>query len=409
MTNYIVGLDIGSKTIKAAVGEIKRDGNLSVRALFTGPSAGIKKGVVDDIGDATQALSPILTEIKKRYRSADARMFVGIGASDLKVHSSIGVVAVSRADYEIYGDDISRAIQSAGAVNTPPNRMILHAIVKEYIVDGVTDIKDPLGMNGNRLEVNSLIIEVFAPAIKNMSKCIEMLGSKIKDFILTPLADARAVLSKEQKGLGVVVIDIGFGKTSMCVYEEDKLMHAAIFPVGSGNITNDIAIGLRIPVAMAETIKISFGSALSKDISVRETIELSKIKEGIKGVAKKKFIAEIIESRLSEIFEFINNDLKLITKAGKLPAGAILVGGGVKIPGIVELAKRELALPIQLGIPDAKNIEITTNELALQLEDPTFACSYGLLLWGYDTLTESKPLPIPGKGALKKILRYFAP
>src|SRR3989344_4890392 len=170
------------------------------------PSAGLRKGVVDDISEVTQALSPVLAQVKKMGKASDTGIFLGVGSGDVKVQSSIGVVAVSRADYEIYEDDVHRAIQSAQAINIPPNRMVLHSIVKEFIVDGVKDIRDPLGMIGNRLEVNSLIIDAFTPGIKNLSKCVEILGGNLSGLVLGALADARAVLTKNQKELGVALV-----------------------------------------------------------------------------------------------------------------------------------------------------------------------------------------------------------
>ncbi len=408
MQQYLVGLDIGNGSIKAAIGEVKREG-LSLAGFLKFPSSGIRKGVLHDLGDATQALSPVLAEIKKRNKHAGERVFLGIASNDVKVHSSVGVVAVSRADYEIYRDDIDRAIQSAQAVNLSPNRMVLHAIVQEYIVDGVRDIKDPLGMVGSRLEVHSLILEVFQPNVKNLARVPEMLGCEVKDVFLSPFADARAVLSKNQKELGVVLINIGFGKTTMCVYEEGKLMHAAVFPVGSANITNDLAIGLRIPVPVAEVVKRSFGSALPREISARDSVDLSKVREGLKGHVSKKFIAEIIEVRLAEILEFVHNDLKVLGKAGRLPAGAVLVGGGSKIPGAVEVARHELKLSAQIGAPDGGMVPPSDPETALQSEDPEFTTALGLLLLGHEKLGEGRGLPIPGGAFIKKMLRYFIP
>ena len=381
MNQFIAGLDIGSRSIKAVIGSLERGGLTIVEAVKR-PSAGMRKGVVQDLSEVTQALSPVIGEMKKIGKAAAGNIFLGIGSSDLKVQSSLGVVAVSRADYEIYEDDVNRAVASAQAVNLAPNRMVLHAIVKEYIVDGVHDIQDPIEMTGNRLEVSSLIIDAFAPALKNLSKCVEILGGSVTNVVLNPLADARAVLTRNQKELGVVLVDIGFGKTSMCVYEEGKLLHAAVFPAGSGNVTNDLAIGLKIPTEAAELVKLSFGSAMAREVAVRDAIELAKIDPRAKGTVQRKFIAEIIEVRLAEIFEFVNNELKYIGKASRLPAGVVLVGGGAKLPGVVELAKQELKLSAQIGIPEMHQFEVGTSDTGTKLEDPEFSCALGLVLGG---------------------------
>jgi cell division protein FtsA len=412
MSHYIVGLDIGSHTIKAVVGERKRDDRLTLVRAIKMPALGLRKGVVQDVGEATQSLSPVLAEIKKISKSASGNIFLGIGSSDVSIQSSSGVVAVSRADSEIYQDDINRAIQSAHAVHIPPNRVVLHSIVKEYVVDGVSDIRDPLEMIGSRLEVKSLIIDAFAPSVKNVSKCVEILGGGLGGFILGPLADARAALTKSQKELGVVLINIGFGKTGMCVYEEGKLLHTAIFPVGSGNVTNDLAVGLKVPVAIAETVKLSFGSALAKEISGRDSVDLSKIDAHAEGVISKKFISQIIEIRLAEILEFVNNELAAIGRAKQLPGGAVITGGGAKLPGLVELARQELKLSAQIGIPDSAFLSGANNESVQTVEDPEFACALGLLLTGYDREKETRAASRVFRGmsdALRKIFRYFVP
>ncbi len=408
-SSFVAGLDIGSQSVKAVVGEIGRGGSFRVIEVLKFPSAGIRKGVVQDVSEVTQSLSPAIAAMKKIGKAASANIFLGLASSDLKVQQSLGVVAVSRADFEIYQDDVNRAIQSAQAVNLAPNRMVLHSIVREYIVDGVRDIRDPLEMTGNRLEVSSLIIDAFAPSVKNLTKCVEILGGGVGGIILGPLANARAVLTKNQRELGVVVVDIGFGKTSMCVYEEGKLLHAAVFPVGSGHATNDLAIGLKVPTETAEVVKLSFGSAIAREVAVREAIELTKIDGRSRGTVQRRFIAEIIEVRLAEIFELVNNELKYIGKSAKLPGGIVLVGGGAKLPGIVDLAKQELKLSAQIGIPETHGFELGSPEIGIKLEDPEFTCALGLMLWGYDKSTESATIQFQMKGLLSKMFRYFAP
>jgi cell division protein FtsA len=384
--NYITGLDIGTNSIKAVVAEVKNDGKTVVLKIFKTPSGGMRKGAVDDLAEMTRALNIMFSEVKKISRNALKNMFLNVGGSDIKTQSSKGIVAVSRADYEIHQDDVDRAVQASQAINLPPNRMVLHAITREFVVDGVGDIRDPLGMIGNRLEVNSLIIDAFAPAVKNLTKCVEMAGASVGGLIFSPLASARAVLTKNQKDLGVALVDIGFGTTSLCVYEEGKLLHAAIFPVGSGNITNDLAIGLKTSVEAAEAVKLTFGTASPKGISGRENIDLKKIDSHAKTAVSRRLVADIIEVRLAEIFEFVNNELKLIGRAGRLPVGAVLTGGGSKMPGLVDLAKDELNLPAQIGIPDISSLEMPSGELSLQAEDPEFVASLGLLMWGRDRM-----------------------
>jgi cell division protein FtsA len=317
-------------------------------------------------------------------------------------------VAVSRADFEIHQDDVDRVIEASQAVNLPLNRMVLHAITQEFVVDGVGDIRDAIGMVGNRLEVNSLIIDSFSPAVKNLTRCLEIVGAEIGGIVFSPIAIARSALSRSQKELGVVLVDIGFGKTSMSVYEENKLVHAAVFPVGSGNATNDLAIGMKCSIPVAELVKFSFGSALAKELPPREMVDLRKIDPAARGSVARRFIAEIIEVRLAEIMEFVDNELKRINKSRKLPAGVVLVGGGSKMPAMVELVKQELHLPSQVGVPDISSLDLADGELRNQVEDPEHACALGLLQIGSDQMSQKSSVPI-NAGFLRKIFRYFMP
>lgn len=412
--NFVTGLDIGSQNIKAAIAEVKNDRQASLVRILKTPSGGMRKGSVDDLTEITRALNIMFGEIKKISKNAIKNIYLNIGGPDIRVQSSKGIVAVSRADNEVYQDDIDRVVQASQAISLPSNRMILHAIVREFVVDGVGDIRDPLGMVGNRLEVNSLIIDAFAPAVKNLIKCVEMAGATVSGLVFSPLASAQAVLSKNQKELGVALMDIGFGTTSLCVFEENKLLHSAIFPVGSGNVTNDLAIGLKTSIDAAEVVKLTFGAASLKGVSGREQIDLKKIDFNAKNNVARRAIISIIEVRLAEIFEFVNNELKLIGRAGRLPAGMVLVGGGSKLPGIIDFARDELKLPAQIGIPDISNLEVPSGEISLQIENPESVCSLGLLLegkkrmYGEETIKNTKTIGKVG-GWFKKIFNELLP
>lgn len=411
---YITALDFGTSQIRALTAETQKDGKLSLFGVFKIPSIGLRKGEIVSMDEATHSLNRIINEIKQINKLAAKNIFINIGGSNIKFQNSRGIVAVSRVDNEIYPDDVNRVIKASQSINLGSNRMILHTITREFVVDGIAEISDPLGMTGSRLEVNSLIIDAFKPAVNNLIKAVEAAGGKIGGLIYSPLASGRSVLTKAQKELGATAIDIGFNTTSMAAYEEGKLIQAAVFPVGASNITNDLAIGLKCPIKAAETIKLSFGSALSREISNKEKIDLHQIDESLKSTVSRRFVSEIIEVRLAEIFELVNNELKLVGKAGKLPAGAVITGAGAKMPGIVELAKQELKLPAQIGIPELSDIEFISGEFSAQggkaqLEDLEFSVCDGLLLWGIDQSLKDQNWSMAKNGLISKILKHFLP
>ena len=420
---FITALDIGTNKIKALVAESKNN-KLFLHKIFRAPSSGIRKGEIVDIDETKISLKEIFEKIKEFDKSAVKNIFVNIGGANIKSHNSKGIIAVSRGDNEITQDDIDRVNKASQAIKLHSNREIIHTITKEFIIDGIEDIRDPLGMNGARLEVNNIIIDAFSPNIKNIISLIEMLGGNIGGLAYNPLVASRAVLTKIQKDLGAVLIDIGAGATSIGVYEEGKLLHAASFPVGAGHITNDLAIGLKCSVKLAELIKIFFGCATLKGISPKEKITLddiveksgidfSDVEKNFKAVISKREVVDIIESRLTEIFEFVNNELKLINKAGRLPGGAILCGGGAKLPLILDLAKEELGLPVEIGLLVRqladKNIEIIDSDADGDVFNPEFAVAFGLLLLGEEHYSNVNKWSISDKFSIKSILRYFMP
>lgn len=406
---YITSLDIGTSEIRALVAETQKDRRLSLAGLFKSKAEGLRKGEIVSIDDASRVLALLFDDIKKIHKTALKNIFLGVGGSNIKMESSRGIAAVSRSDNEIYQDDVQRVIKASQAISLGPNRMILHTLTREFIVDGTSGIVDPLGMVGNRLEVQSLIIHSFKSSVNSLIKCVEAVGGEVAGLIFNPLAASRAVLSKIQKDLGVVVIDIGAGTTGVCVYEENNLLQVMVLPMGATNITNDLAIGLRCGVGSAETIKLSFGFALPKEVGTRERLELQEIDPNLKSNVTRRFISEIIEVRLAEIFELVNNELKLMGRNSRLPAGVVVTGGGAKMPGIVDLAKEELKLPAQIGIPVLDNLEVNDPEVRLELEDPRFSVALGLLLWGGDESFKGKWSSSKKSGWAGKFFKHFLP
>lgn len=405
--SQVLGLDVGSETIKAVIAETSSsEEGVILRAGFTRPSAGLRKGVVVDMEAAGASIDTLLDNVRAVSRSAPKNIYLRVGGADVRVQNSRGITAVARANSEIYKDDVDRVIQASEAINLPPNRMILHTIKREFIVDGVGDIHDPLGMVGARLEVMSLIIDAFQPTIKNLSKCVELAGGSIGGLVFGPLAAATAVLTNNQKELGVVLIDIGYGTTGISVYEENKLLYTRVFPVGAGHITNDLAIALKIPVEVAEKIKLSYGYAASRGVSSKEKIELQKLDSEVKGTPSRKFIAEIIESRCVEICELINKELRSIGKERQLPAGVVLTGGGAKLPGMVDLVKEQLKLSTQIGLPTGGVFQAESQNTAKLLESPEYATLLGLVLCSDEFVSRR---PSPNGKTVVHFLKNFLP
>lgn len=373
----IVGLDVGSHKIRVLVARPPDEENQKPQIIGFGeaPSVGIRKGVIVDVEDAVASISEALEKAERTAGVPVEHATVSVSGSHISSQKSKGVIAVSRADSEITEEDIGRALEAASAISVPPNHEILHVLPLAFSVDDQVGIKDPVGMTGIRLEVEALIIEGSVSFIKNLTKCIHRVHLDLDALVVAPLASSMAVLSKRQKELGVISIDIGAGTTGIAVYEEGDVIHTSIIPVGSDHITNDLAIGLRTSIDVAEKIKVSYGSALSHEIGEDEEIDLSKLSKEEEVVIQRRRVAEIIEARLSEIFSMINKDLKKLGRAGKLPGGAVVTGGGSKIPGLVDLAKEELKLPAQIGFPE--NIPGITDAI----DDPVYASTQGLIMW----------------------------
>lgn len=393
----ITGLDIGSTAIRVAVAQVSSGENLQVIGLAEVPSEGIHKGVVTSIDDAVSAISTCLEKVERMTGSPVEHAWVGINGSHIQAQSSHGVIAVAKPNGEIEEDDVSRVVEAAQAVATPPNYEILHVLPRSFTVDGQIGIKDPIGMTGVRLEVEAQIIEGQTAQVKNLTKCVYRAGVDIDDLVLGVLANAEAVVTKRQKELGVAIVNIGGSTTSLLVCEDGDPLHAAILPVGSGHITNDIAIGLRTSIDVAERLKIDYGQASAADVGKREEIDLSELSQE-EGIVNRKQLAEIIEARLEEIFHLVDKELSKIDRSGKLPAGVVLTGGGVKLPGVVDVAKAAFRLPATLGYP---------LEVASPLEkvnDPAFSTALGLVRWGMVQTERPTGFHLPRFSSVSQVL-----
>ena len=395
-SNIITGIDIGSNSIKILTAQrSSKESGLEVLDIAEMPSLGIRKGIVMDIQEVAKNIRSLVVKVEKSEDRKINNVYVNIGGNHLSIISSHGLVSVSRADQKISREDIDRVMQAAQVVNLPSNNEILEIFPKEFIIDGQKELKDPLDMKGLRLEVEILALCVFSPYLKNLTQAILEAGLQVGDVVFSPLASAQAVLTPQQKEIGVVLIDIGAGTTSLAVFEEGDLIHTAVFPLGSVNITNDIAIGLRTEIDIAERIKKEFGTCISSNSNKKEQIKISQLKDPL--VFSKKMLVEIIEARIGEILDLVNKDLKKISRQGLLPAGVVLTGGGVKLSKIVELTKKELKLPVRIGIPKG----VTGIE-----KDTSLATVCGLVLRGAEP-DDNGHFPDIGTGAIKRFITWI--
>lgn len=410
-SSIVSGLDIGTHTIKALVAQ-KKGRDWEVLSYAQIPSFGLRKGAVVNVEETSKNVQLIMSGVEKDCNRRIGSVFVNIGGSHLYVTPSDGIISVSRADQRISKEDVERVLQATRAINIPSNEEVLDVFPKEFIIDDQKGIKQPLDLTGVRLEAKVLLLCVFSPYFINLTQSVLNTKLQINDIVPSPLAAAKSVLTPQQKELGVALIDIGASTTSLAVFEEGDLIHLAVFPIGSANITNDIAIGLKTDVAIAESIKKQYGTC----IFAKGPKGYPKKEQDPKGTPKKievfdksspllftkKNLVDIIEPRVSEILDLAGKELKKINRQELLPGGIVLTGGGANIPKIKELTKQLLKLPCEIGVP--KGI------LGIQ-DDPSLATVAGLALGGVDFDGEEGILGFTkGWGSkIRKIFRVFIP
>lgn len=401
----IVGLDIGTAMVRVVVGQLNQD-SLYIIGAAEQPAEGISKGVITSIEEAVSAISVCLEQAERMVGFPLNKVYVGISGTHIMTQLSRGVIAVSKADGEIKEEEVERAIEAAQTVSTPPNHEILHVIPKTFTVDNQTGIKDPVGMTGVRLEVEAQIIQGLSSQIRNLTKAVYRTGVEIEDLVLGILANAESTLNKKQKELGVALVNIGDATTSIAVFEEGDILSTAVVPLGSAHITSDIAIGLRTSLDIAEDIKIEHGEANSGAVGKKDEIDLREFSDLEEGRISLKYVSEIIEARLEEIFELVDKELNKIERSGLLPAGIVLTGGGAKLSGVVEVAKKKFRLPASIGYPQHLNTAID------KVNDPTFTTALGLVNWGAELKSQQKKkISLPGLsflgGAATKVKDWF--
>lgn len=375
---YAVGLDVGTTTVRCVVGHLE-DGAAAPTIIGIGAAknSGMRKGVVVNIVNTAQAIDKALEAAERMSGHHVDAAIISINGSHIVGMSSKGVVAVGAQSHEITEDDLARAEEAATVVQLPANREILQVTPRGYQLDGQENIKDPLGMTGVRLEVDAHVITALVPHVKNLQKAFEMTETHVKRTVPAGLAAARAVLSDQQMENGVVLIDFGGTTTNVAVFEEGDLQHVAVLPVGSMHVTNDLAIGLKTDLDVAEAVKLQHVSVGSKKEGSEEvSVEVN----GESHSFSASDVQEIAEARLDELFEMVNAELKSIGKSARLPGGVVIVGGGAELKGIAECAKEALQLPARVGRLSG------FSGVADNLDSPAYAAALGLMLLDIETL-----------------------
>lgn len=392
MENIIAGIDIGTTKICTLIGQMS-DG-LMPRIVGVGvvPSRAVRRGMIVNVHEVTEAIARSVDKAEQTAGIQVERAYVSISGDHVTGVNSRGVVAISRGERGVVLSDIERALDAAQAIAIPHNQEVLHVIPRNYNVDGQEGIREPLGMHGFRLEVEAHIITGARSAVRNLTKCIEALDIEVEEVVLDPLASGEAVLTDTEREMGVVLADIGGGTTDIGIFIEGSVWHTVILPIGGHHLTNDIAVGLRAPYAAAEEIKKKYGHARSGGIPEDEMLDIAAFGEQAQQQISRKFLAGVIEARTEEIFELVLKEIKRSGYDGLLPAGLVICGGTADLSGIQELGREILDLPVRVGAPRG------LRGLVDVLNDPAYATSVGLLLWGLRQ--ESSLRPRTGKASL---------
>ena len=370
----VVGLDIGTSKVVAMVAEIGVDGVLEIIGIGSYPSRGLKKGVVVNIDSTTQSIQRAVEEAELMAGCQIDTLYAGIAGSHIRSLNSHGIVGIS--DGEVYPGDVERVVDAAQAVAIPADQKILHIIPQDYIIDSQEDIKEPLGMSGVRLEAKVHLVTCAVNAAQNIEKCIERCGLSVDDIILEQLASSYAVLTDDERDLGVCMVDIGGGTTDIAVYTDGSIRHTAVIPIAGDQVTNDIAMALRTPTASAEQIKVKYACALTQLAQADEKILVPGVGDKPPRELSRQALAEVVEPRYDELFGLIQAELRRSGFEDLLAAGIVLTGGSSKMEGVVELAEEIFHMPVSLGMPH--NIKGHDDIV----RNPIYATCVGLTLYG---------------------------
>jgi cell division protein FtsA len=389
--NLIVGLDIGTSNVIAIVGEVNQNSVIEVVGIGSHPSKGLKKGIVVNIESTVQSIQHVIEAAEQMAGCRIHSVYTGISGSHIRSLNSHGVTAIKHR--EVKQEDVARVMEAARVVAIPAEKKILHILPQEFIVDNHEGIYDPVGMAGVRLEARVHIVTCAVSAAQNVVKCVQRCGLEVDDIILQQLASSRAVLTQDEKELGVCLIDIGGGTTDLAIFTHGAIKHAAVIPIAGDQVTSDIAVAFRMPTQSAEEIKINRACCLKQFAQQDERIDVTSIGDRTARILSRYALAEVVEPRCEELFEFAQAEIQRSGLEKSITAGIVLTGGSSKMDGIVELAEEILNLPVRLGYPN--------DVVGLQdiLCSPIYATAVGLLLFGNENRLVSGPSPISRAGS----------
>lgn len=405
-SKMLAGIDVGTEKITTVI--VSRDevtGKMQVAGVANELSRGLRKSQVVDIEEAVEAVTRSVEAAERMAGYSISSGFVSVSGNHIQSQNSKGVVAVANPNEEIIQEDVTRVIEAARAISLPSSREILHVIPRDFVVDSQEGIKDPLGMTGVRLEVEAHIITGSATAMRNLAKCVTEIGIDVSGLVFTGLAASESVLTETEKELGVCLVDIGGGTTSLAVFVEGSLAYSAVLPIGARNITNDLAIGLRVSLDTAEKIKVGLSNRSKEELLQRgekkaetgDEINLSRlgVTEEIKKASYKTLTEGIIRPRLNEIFSLIGEELQKSGYAAASPAGVVVCGGGARTVGLIDSCKRTLSLPVRVGRPEG------LSGLIDEIQETDFAVAQGLILYAAkNSKGESSGFSLPNWGKL---------
>jgi len=396
MEELVVGLDIGTSKICAVVGEVRADGIVEIIGMGSHPSVGLRKGVVVNIDNTVNSIKEAVEEAETMAGCEISSVFAGIAGGHVKGFNSHGVIALKNR--EVGKRDIERVIDAARAVAIPMDREVIHTLPQEFIVDDQAGISDPAGMSGVRLEVKVHIVTGAVTSAQNIIRCANRAGLDVYDIVLESLASSEAVLTDEERNLGVALVDFGGGTTDLAIFSQGSIKHTSVLALGGDNLTNDVAIGIRTPFKEAEKIKIKYGSALSSLIGKDETIEVPSVGGGKPRVISRELLGEILELRVVEVFELIQQEMIKSGYDDLVISGVVATGGSSLLPGVPEIVEQVFNMPSRIGYP------INIGGLKDIINSPMYATAVGLVLRGVNSQQREKKFRIRDTNIFNKVI-----